>query len=82
MTITSSMRFLYIFEGSCLLWAIPSPTVAVWTQKQFIPLLTRLQGSQCVKKSELFLQIKLLSSCPKGQIISKAIIVFLTSPKK
>jgi hypothetical protein len=42
------------------------PTVAVWTQKNFFPLLTRPQGSQgCQKITFFFLQLKLFSFCAK-----------------
>ena len=34
-------------------------------KKQFIPLLTRPQGSQGVKKPDFFLQIKLFRFCAK-----------------
>ena len=43
-------------------------TVAVWTQKNFFPLLTRPQGSQGSQgrqKIIFFLQMKLLSFCAK-----------------
>ena len=41
-------------------------TVAVWTQKNFFPLLTRPQGSQgCQKITFFFLQMKLFSFCAK-----------------
>ena len=41
-------------------------TVAVWTEKTFIPLLTHPQGSQGCQNIRIFLlQIKLLSFCTK-----------------
>jgi hypothetical protein len=43
------------------------PTVAVWTQKKFFPLLTRPQGAGVprVSKHTFFLQMKLFSICAK-----------------
>ena len=56
--------------SSCVyaVWSIARyiVTVAVWTQKNFFPLLTRHQGSQgCQKITFYFLQMKLFSFCAK-----------------
>jgi hypothetical protein len=53
-------------------------TVAVWTEKTFIPLLTHPQGSQgCQNIRIVFLQLKLSSSCtkidPKRQKLRKSV---------
>ena len=49
-------------------------TLAVWTPKNFFPLLMRPQGSQgCQKITFIFLQMKLFSFCAKKMQTSKTI---------